>query len=64
MYKFSQHSLDNLESCHPDLQDLADAVLALQLFDFGVSCGKRTEEELKEALRLAGEAQTTIWKGV
>jgi peptidoglycan L-alanyl-D-glutamate endopeptidase CwlK len=45
MYKFSQRSLDNLETCHPDLQDLAQKVMSYQLVDFGISEGKRLEEE-------------------
>ena len=45
MYKFSTRSLTNLYTCNHKLQNLAFNVMELQLFDFGISCGKRTEEE-------------------
>ncbi len=45
MYKFSQSSLRKLEECDIRLQCLAHAVMRLQLFDFGISCGHRGETE-------------------
>lgn len=56
MFSFSKRSLDNLGSCHPDLQDLADKVMSYQVVDFGISEGKRTQEE-QDALYFAGKSK-------
>lgn len=43
-YKFGHQSLNELAQAHPDLVDLCQKVLDLQLFDFGITCGFRTYE--------------------
>lgn len=43
MYSFSLRSLDNLESCHPDLQLVCNQVI--QVFDFSVLEGHRGKRE-------------------
>lgn len=43
MYKFSSTSRARLDTCHPDLQELFEAVL--QEIDITIVCGVRTEEE-------------------
>jgi peptidoglycan L-alanyl-D-glutamate endopeptidase CwlK len=45
MYKFSKNSEANLFQCHNDLQTLANKVMELQLFDFGITCGYRSSGE-------------------
>lgn len=47
MYKFSRRSIDNLNTCHPDLQAIAHE--AIKIYDFSVICGYRGEEEQNEA---------------
>lgn len=49
MYKFGKGSQTKLESCHPDLQKLLNAVMAEQVMDFTVLCGQRSEEEQTKA---------------
>jgi peptidoglycan L-alanyl-D-glutamate endopeptidase CwlK len=49
MFKFSEKSENILKTCHPDLQTLAAQVMALQIFDFGITCGHRTEEDQNKA---------------
>jgi peptidoglycan L-alanyl-D-glutamate endopeptidase CwlK len=44
-YKFGDRSKQALFDVHPDLVRLCNAVLELGLFDFGVTCGHRGEEE-------------------
>ncbi len=44
-YKFGSRSKAALIGVHPDLIKLCNAVLALGLFDFGITCGLRDEEE-------------------
>ncbi len=48
-YKFSNRSKQALQSTHPDLQKLAENVIQLGLFDFGVSCGHRSKKEQDKA---------------
>lgn len=48
-YIFSKRSLKNLSECELSLQNLADNVMDMQLFDFGISCGHRTREEQNQA---------------
>lgn len=50
MYRFSRRSLENLESCDGKLQMLAREVMALQLFDFGITEGYRSRERQDELL--------------
>ena len=45
MYKFGKRSKQRLESCHPELQRLLNAVMDLQVMDFTILCGHRTESE-------------------
>lgn len=45
---FSKRSLDNLKSCHPDLQKVAHA--AIKDFDFSVICGHRGKAEQDKAV--------------
>lgn len=45
MYKFSNKSIDKINSCDERLQDLIHEVLSLQLFDFAVIHGYRGEDE-------------------
>ena len=49
MPSFCQKSLDNLESCHSDLQRLFNEVV--KGFDCSVICGHRGEEEQNEAFK-------------
>jgi len=43
MPKFGKRSLDNLNTCHPDLQRLFNEVI--KYYDCSVLCGHRTKEE-------------------
>ena len=47
-YKFSQKSLERIETCEPDLQMVLSKVMEWQLMDFTVLCGVRTLEEQKK----------------
>lgn len=47
MYRFSKRSLDNLESCHPDLQILFDEVI--KHVDVSIIQGYRSEIEQNKA---------------
>lgn len=49
MFKFGKTSKENLSQVHPDLQTLCQAVLDRGIFDFGVTCGHRNEEEQNKA---------------
>ena len=51
MYKFSESSLKKLETCHPDLQRLMKATLAVSVVDFGIAVGQRNQKEQDEAYR-------------
>jgi len=43
-FKFSKRSQDNLNTCHPDLQLIADMALAVSQIDFAITEGERTAE--------------------
>lgn len=45
MFRFSSTSNQRLATCDERLQEIANKVMELQLFDFGISCGHRTEAE-------------------
>ena len=47
MYKFSQRSLDNLATCHPDLQKIAEKLITI--WDCAVICGHRTKEDQEKS---------------
>ena len=47
MFHFSQRSKGNLDTCHPDLQIIAE--VAIQIIDFAVIQGHRGEEEQNAA---------------
>ena len=47
MYKFGKKSKNNLNQCHPDLQDILNE--AIKIYDFSVICGHRSEKEQNEA---------------
>lgn len=49
MYKFSKRSLDNLNTCHPDLRRVAHRAMSFQIMDFSITCGARTLEEQQKA---------------
>ena len=44
-YKFGNRSRQALAMVHPDLVKLCNKVLELGLFDFGVTCGYRGQDE-------------------
>lgn len=48
MFKFSQRSLNNLQSVHPDLQTIAHRALELTQVDFVVIEGLRTRERQQQ----------------
>jgi peptidoglycan L-alanyl-D-glutamate endopeptidase CwlK len=48
MPSLSKRSLDNLKSCHPDLQKVAHE--AIKGFDFSVICGHRGKAEQDKAV--------------
>ena len=48
MWDFGARSRENLDGCHPDLQALALAVMALQVMDFSCTEGPRTLETHQE----------------
>lgn len=48
MNKFGRRSLTNLETCHPDLQLIAQETIKICPVDFGISEGHRTPERQKE----------------
>ena len=45
MFSFSKRSLNNLKTCHKDLQSLARNTLNHCPIDFAISCGYRSQEE-------------------
>ena len=47
MPSFSKRSIDNLDSCHPDLRKVAHE--AIKHFDFTVICGHRGKAEQNKA---------------
>jgi len=49
MPTFSKRSLDNLATCHPDLQKVAHE--AIQTFDFTVICGHRNKADQDKAYK-------------
>ena len=49
VYRFSQRSLDNLATCHPDLQSIFHEVI--KWVDCSVICGYRGMEEQNRAFR-------------
>lgn len=55
-YTFSKRSLKALEYVHFDLVRIATKVLELGLFDFGISCGHRKEDE-QEQLYFEGKSK-------
>ncbi len=55
MPSFSKRSLEQLETCHPDLQRLCHEVI--KHFDFVVLCGHRNEADQNEAFR-TGKSKT------
>lgn len=44
-YKFSQQSLERLETCHEDLQIVAKGAIKESPYDFGISYGYRSPDE-------------------
>lgn len=44
MFNFSQHSLDNLTSVHPDLIKAMASLISVSTIDFGITEGLRTKE--------------------
>jgi peptidoglycan L-alanyl-D-glutamate endopeptidase CwlK len=57
MYKFSKKSLDNLVGVHPDLRDLVQEAMALQIMDFAVNEGLRDLRRQSD-LFAAGKSKT------
>lgn len=57
MPKFSQASLDQLATCHPDLQRIANE--AIQYFDFTVLEGHR--DQAKQDAAVAAGNSKTLW---
>ena len=55
MYKYSQRSLDKLNTCHPDLQRLFNE--AIRYMDITIIEGVRTKEQQEEYVR-RGVSQT------
>ena len=51
MYSFGSRSMENLVTCHQDLQALMKAVMALQVMDFTILQGHRSVEEQQELFR-------------
>jgi peptidoglycan L-alanyl-D-glutamate endopeptidase CwlK len=49
MPTFSKRSLDNLATCHPDLQKVAHE--AIKTYDFIVICGHRNKADQDKAVR-------------
>ena len=45
MYKFSIYSKKKLLQCEPDLQAIFNAAITDSPFDFGISCGYRSQTE-------------------
>lgn len=50
MNKFSQKSLERLNTCHPDLQKVFNKVI--ENYDCTIICGHRGKDEQDEAVRL------------
>lgn len=48
MYKFSQRSLNNLSTVHPDLQRVMLEAITNSPYDFGVTEGLRTKERQQQ----------------
>jgi len=44
-FKFGNRTKQALSRVHPDLVRLCNEVLSLNLFDFGISCGHRGQDE-------------------
>jgi len=57
MYKFGERSLNNLESCHEDLQLIANEALKVSQVDFGISEGHRS---LQRQLELFNAGKSKI----
>ena len=49
-YKFSARSLFHLATCHEDLKIVVKAVMKLQIMDFSVLCGFRSESDQDKAV--------------
>lgn len=47
-YVLSLRSLKNLEGVHPDLRAVVMRAIEITEYDFGVTCGKREDEEQEE----------------
>jgi peptidoglycan L-alanyl-D-glutamate endopeptidase CwlK len=47
-YSFSKRSLLRLEGVHPDLIKIVSRAMSMQIMDFAITYGLRTEEEQKE----------------
>ena len=47
-YRIGTLSQQRLDTCHPDLQEVVVAVMQMQVMDFAVLCGHRTQEEQLE----------------
>lgn len=49
-WKFSRTSLHRLEGVHPDLVKIVHHALMVSPVDFGITCGRRSDEEQKRLL--------------
>lgn len=47
MYKLGNASLNNLRTCHPDLQEILEE--AIKIVDFAIICGHRNKDEQDKA---------------
>ena len=56
-FTFGERSLQELEGCHPVLQRVAHAAIAISAVDFGIYEGLRTAEEHMGELR-RGSSET------
>lgn len=54
-FKFSQKSLNNLNTCHEDLKTLCNKVINVTPYDIGITWGKRTNEEQYELFKKGRE---------
>jgi peptidoglycan L-alanyl-D-glutamate endopeptidase CwlK len=55
-YKFGNRSRQALATCDPRLETLAKEVLSLELFDFGITCGYRSQDT-QEQLYFEGKTK-------
>lgn len=58
-YSFGETSRKHLYTCEPRLQRVATRALQLSPYDFGITCGVRTPEQQREAVK-AGASTTLL----